>query len=71
MMYLVLCVLRILNLLAVGTDTPLLTELLLYSGSLTKRSTIHSSTFELHGGTRKEGTTCFIEGMHQAEGYYV
>lgn len=54
--------------MAIGTDFPLLNELLNYGSSLAKRSTIHSTTFDLFGGARKEGSSFFMEGnvtMHK------
>jgi len=47
---------------AVGTDSLILRELLHYGGSLAKRSTIHSTTIDLYGTARKEGSSCFIDG---------
>ena len=52
----------LLDLLAVGSDTPLLLQLLTYGSSFAQRSVIHSSTGDLCGNTRKEASGCFIDG---------
>lgn len=52
----------LLDLLAIGSDTPLLLQLLTYGSSFAQRSVLHSSTGDLCGSTRKEASGSFIDG---------
>ena len=51
-----------LDLLAVGSDTPLLLQLLVYGSSLAQRSLLHCSVADLWGCGRKEAATIFVDG---------
>ena len=52
----------LLDLLAVGSDIPLLLQLLTYGSSFARRSVLHSSAGDLCGSARKEVSGCFIDG---------
>ena len=52
-----------LDLLAVGSDTHLLTRLLSYSSSLAKRSVTHGAVSDLSGFVRKDSSGgCYVDG---------
>ena len=53
----------ILDLLAVGSDTRVLLQLLVYGSSFAPRSVLHCGVGDLCGGARKEGSAVFIDGM--------
>ena len=55
----------LLDLLAVGSDIPLLLQLLTYGSSFAQRSVLHSSAGDLCGSARKETSGCFMDGRHQ------
>lgn len=56
-----------LDLLAIGSDTVLLLQLLLYSSSLAPRSILHSSNNNLLGSARKDNSgSVFIDGITTA-----
>ena len=52
----------LLDLLAVGSDIPLLLQLLTYGSSFGQRSVLHSSAGDLCGSARKEASGCFVDG---------
>ena len=54
----------LLDVLAIGSDTALLFQLLVYASSLAPRSILHSSSNHLLGTARKDTTgSIFIDGM--------
>lgn len=56
----------VLDLLAIGSDTVLLLQLLLYSSSMAPRSILHSSNNNILGGTRKDNSgSVFIDGIRK------
>lgn len=55
----------LLDLLAIGSDTGLLFQLMLYSSSLAPRSILHSSNNHLLGNVRRDASgSVFIDGMY-------
>ena len=55
----------LLDLLAIGSDTGVLFQLMLYSSSLASRSILHSSNNHLLGNVRKDASgSIFIDGKH-------
>ena len=52
-----------LDILAVGSDTPLLLQLLTYGSSFAPRSVLHSVVADLYGSARKEEGSAFVDGI--------